>query len=100
MLNAAPPHLVDHGQAVALRQHHIDDGDVVGVLPGAIERRVAVGGMIDGESGLAQAARDEIGNRRVVFDDQRAHVGIIPLRPDSFAMPANHEDTKVTKKMP
>jgi len=29
--------------------------------------------MIHGESGLAQTARDEIGNRRVVFDDQRAH---------------------------
>ena len=45
--DGVPPHLVDERQAVALREHEVDDRDVVDLPARAIERGVAVAGHVD-----------------------------------------------------
>ena len=70
----APPELVDDRQSVALRQHQIDDGDVVGRIERQREPLFAVFGVIDGKARFLQPAADEVGDRLVVFDDERAHL--------------------------
>ena len=71
--DAAAPHLLDEREAVAAREHHVDDGDVVGLSGGGRQPRVPVDGVVDDESRLAQPADDEFRNRRIVFDQQGPH---------------------------
>src|SRR5205807_7804309 len=43
----------------------------------------AIREMVYGEPGFAQSARDELGDGRVVFDEQSTHDRIIPMAPRS-----------------
>ena len=74
------PQLIDERKAVALRQHDVDDGHVVRRLQRRAHAALAVGGMVNDEAGLAQAACDEIGNRGIVFDDEGPHRSVL-LKP-------------------
>src|SRR5437660_2068482 len=81
--HAAPPQLFDERQAVALRQHQVDDCGVVRLIERRDQARSAIREMVDGEPGFAQSARDELGDGRVVFDEQSTHDRIIPMAPGS-----------------
>src|SRR5215213_7665185 len=70
---AATPQLVDEREAVPVRQHQVDDRDVVGFGQRQFEPHLAVGRLVDGKPGLAQTAADELGDGTIVLDDERAH---------------------------
>ena len=75
--HSATPQLLDERETVALREHQIDNRDVVGLAGRKRQPVVAVGRAIDRKAGLAQASHHEVGNRRIVLDEQRAHDEII-----------------------
>jgi hypothetical protein len=56
-----------------LGEHQIDDRDVVGLLPHALERGLAVDGHIHRKTGLARTPSHEFSDRGIVFNDQGAH---------------------------
>ena len=64
---------MSQAEAVAPRQHEIDDGDVGLLGERRVQPRLAVERRVHGEPRLTQPARNEIGNRPVVLDDQSAH---------------------------
>src|SRR5581483_2211920 len=72
--DAARAHRFDQREAVALRQHHVDDRDVVRLDARKVEAGVAVARVIHGKPRLAQPPGHELGDGRVVFDEQRPHV--------------------------
>ena len=67
------PHALDHLEAIEVGQHQVDDGDVVRAGRCQGETGLAVGRMVDDEAGFAQAVGHEVGDLRVVLDEQRAH---------------------------
>ena len=69
----APAQLLDQREPIELREHDVDDGDVVVAAAGEPQAVLAVGRVIDGEARLAQAAADEVGDGLVVFDEQGSH---------------------------
>src|SRR5690606_36011972 len=71
----APAEVLDEREAVAPRQHEVHHGSVVGLVQGEGEGLVAVGGVVHGVAGLAEALADELGDGAVVFDDEEAHGG-------------------------
>ena len=64
---------LDEIQAVAARQHDVHDGDVWPGLEREREPALAVVGDIDRKARLTQASSDEVGDGRVVFDDEGLH---------------------------
>ena len=69
-------------EAVAARQHDVEDHDVVAALLGHPEPVVAVVGAVDRESLGLQAAPQRRGDLEIVLDDQQLH-GLVPPGPDS-----------------
>ena len=67
----------DQRQAVHLRQHAVDDGDVIGALERQIVSGDAVIGLVGDVPGLAEGLGEIGGRVAVVFDDEDAHVGHI-----------------------
>jgi hypothetical protein len=66
-------HPIDEGQPVDLRQHDVHDRDVVRGARRQLEPALAVRGDVHGVARLSQPLADEIGNRRVVLDDEQPH---------------------------
>jgi hypothetical protein len=77
--HAARAQRLDQRQPVALRQHEVDDRDVVRLLQRGRQPGLAVGDVIDRKSRLAQSTHHEFGNRRVVFDKKNPHGSMIPV---------------------
>ena len=75
-------HFLDDGEAVALREHEIDHGGVVGFMQGEVEAIAAIRGVIHGKARLLQAALHEPRDFFVVFDNEDSHWGEAP--PYSF----------------
>ena len=71
--HAAGAHPIDERETVELRQHHVDDGDVVSTLDGKVQAPFAVGRRVHRKPGLREPLAHEVGNRRVVFDDEHPH---------------------------
>ena len=63
----------DDRQAVALRQHAVDDQDVVIAVERHRETLLAVGGVVGDMAGLAKGADEVVRGVAVVFDDQESH---------------------------
>src|SRR5690606_19553278 len=55
------------------RQHQVEHDYVVRVRAGVPEPLLAVGGCVDGETGLLQALSHGLAKRGVVFDQQDSH---------------------------
>jgi hypothetical protein len=73
-----PPQRGDEAQAVEPRQHHVDDGGVVGRRPPRELQTVdAVVGHVDGVAFLPQSRGDERGDAAIVFHHQDAHAAIV-----------------------
>ena len=70
---STPAQLVNHRETVSLREHQVDDGDIVGVIQRHLQALLAVGGVVDGVARFAQTSRHEVRDRLVILDDQRAH---------------------------
>ena len=68
-------------EAVAPRQHHVEDDRVVVDRRCAIRSAlVAVAGDVDDEAFVAQAAPQRGRHPHVVLDDQHPHTTIVPLQ--------------------
>ena len=61
------------GQAVAARQHAVDDQHVVAALARHGETALAVAGDVGGVAALAQRSLQELRRLTVVFDHEHAH---------------------------
>src|SRR5262249_16927140 len=66
--------LLDERQPVTLRQHQVDNPDVVRLVEGVGEAGPAARRPVERKPGLAQARSHEIRNGVVVLDEQRAHL--------------------------
>ena len=66
----------DHRQAVALRQHAVDDQHVVVAGLGKRQAFLAVAGEIGDVTDLAKRLDQIVGGLAVVFDDQKAHLAV------------------------
>ena len=66
--------LLDHRQAIELRQHDVHHGGVVAAVERLSERVGAGRCHIHGIARLAKTPRDEVGNHRIVFSDENATV--------------------------
>src|SRR4051812_25200704 len=80
-----PSHRRDHTKAIELRQHQVDDGDVVRTSRGELEARFAVRRVIDRETSFAQPSRHELRDGHVVFDDDGTHYSAIRLQLSDFS---------------
>ena len=60
-------------QAVAGREHHVQDDEVVVVLEGSVEPDPPIGRDVDAIALGLQAAADETGDFGFVFDDENMH---------------------------
>ena len=67
------PQARDQREAVHLRQHAVDDQNVVAAFVGEVVAGDAVGGVVDGMAGFAQRLDEIGGGFAVVFDQQDAH---------------------------
>ena len=78
--HAARAQAIDERQAVECRQHDVDNRGVVRMARRHFESAIAIRGDIDNEAGFGQALLHEIGNRRVVFDEEDPHRRFIAWR--------------------
>src|SRR6266566_3366703 len=60
-------------EAIRRGNHHVENGEIVGVDGGLIERVLAAGGQVHGVGLLAQPSGHEIGDSGIVFHQQNAH---------------------------
>jgi hypothetical protein len=65
----------DETDSVELREHYVDDRDIVVGRLGQRQTRLAVGRVIDGVAGLLEAAHDERSDFGIIFDNEHAHGG-------------------------
>ena len=57
-----------------MRQHAVDDGDVVRAFHGLVEPVFTVDGFIDYVAGFTQTLGKKAPGLRIVFDDQNFHL--------------------------
>ena len=76
-LDALGAQRADHRQAVALRQHAVDDQDVVLPVERQAEPVLAVGGVVGHVADLAEGLDQVVGRVAVIFDDEEAHAAIL-----------------------
>ena len=63
-----------YGQAIDLRQHQIQDDEVVASLPGQLLAYLAVFGAVDGEArAFAQSGGQIVRQPHFIFDDEDTH---------------------------
>ncbi len=74
-LDALAAQGADHREPVELRQHAIDDQDVVLAVHRQREPLLAVGGEVGNVPDLAEGLDQIVGGIAIVFDDQQTHDG-------------------------
>ena len=57
-------------------QHQVEHDEIGALLARSVERRGAVGGDARRVAGALQVARDDLGDRRLVVDDQHRAAGV------------------------
>ena len=62
-------------EAVDARQHEVEQDEVVVGRPRALERSLAVGDDVDGHALAAQPVVQQVGQLRLILDDEHAHGG-------------------------
>jgi len=70
---ACRPKAPAHGKAIEIRQHHVEEHRVVGLLAGEPQPTLASHLDVDDVALLLKAAAEEGGHVEVVFDDEDSH---------------------------
>src|SRR6476659_4433837 len=65
--------VLDEAQSVQLRQHQVDDRDVVRHRRRHMRAGLAIRRVIDRESPFLETLDEEVGDRQIVFDDEHSH---------------------------
>ena len=73
ILRSAAPPLLEHRDAVHLRQADVEDDDVVGLGVAEEIALLAVGRRIDGVAGIRQRCDQLTVQIFIILDDERAH---------------------------